>query len=208
MDADASDDGLTARLLPGIQMTEGFEQMLSGRQPAAECLKPSPFSDVVTVLGSGPAAPRLVTGAARLRAARALLAQARASFDLVIVDCPALLQIADATELVNAVDAAIIVVNPDDSIPDHLEMADWLTQCRSDVIGYVYNRAQTRSPSTRHRGGVSATRTRLAGPSRLRRCPGGRQPLEQSQQPQELKSTCRRPPSQPGSKRRRLLGPA
>ena len=115
---------------------------------------------MITVLGSGPAAPRLVTGAARLRAARALLAQARASFDLVIVDCPALLQIADATELVNAVDAAIIVVNPDDSIPDHLEMADWLTQCGSDVIGYVYNRAQMRSPSTRHRGGVSATRTR------------------------------------------------
>jgi Mrp family chromosome partitioning ATPase len=158
VDADAADDGLTARLLPGIQRSEGFEQILSGRRPSPESLEPSPFNDAITVLGSGPAAPRLVMGAGRLRAMRALLAQARASFDLVIVDCPALLQVADATELVNAVDAAIIVVNPDDSIPDHLEMADWLTQGRSDVIGYVYNRAQMRSPSTRHRGGVSATR--------------------------------------------------
>jgi len=158
VDADAADDGLTARLLPGIQRSEGFEQILSGRRPSPESLEPSPFNDAITVLGSSPAAPRLVTGTARLRAARALLAQARASFDLVIVDCPALLQVADATELVNAVDAAIIVVNPDDSIPDHLEMADWLTQGGSDVIGYVYNRAQMRSPSTRHRGGVSATR--------------------------------------------------
>jgi len=184
VDADAADDGLTARLLPGIQRSEGFEQILSGRRPSPESLEPSPFNDAITVLGSGPAAPRLVTGAARLRAARALLAQARASFDLVIVDCPALLQVADATELVNAVDAAIIVVNPDDSIPDHLEMADWLTQGGSDVIGYVYNRAQMRSPSTRHRGGVSATRpTPQVRPDFADAQPGD-DSREQSQQPQ------------------------
>ena len=156
VDADAADDGLTARLLPGIHQSEGFEQILSGRRPCPESLEPSPFNDAITVLGSSPATPRLVTGAARLSAARALLAQARASSDLVIVDCPALLQVADATELVNAVDAAIIVVNPGDPLSDHLEMADWLTQGGSDVIGYVYNRAQMRSPSTRHRGAVSA----------------------------------------------------
>ena len=184
VDADAADDGLTARLLPGIQISEGFEQILSGRRPSPESLKPSPFNDAITVLGSGPAAPRLVTGAARLRAARALLAQARASFDLVIVDCPALLQVADATELVNAVDAAIIVVNPDDSIPDHLEMADWLTQGGSDVIGYVYNRAQMRSPSTRHSGGVSASRpTRQVRPDFADAQPWD-DSREQSQQPQ------------------------
>ena len=115
------------------------------------------------------------------------LPRLRASFDLVIVDCPALLQIADATELVNAVDAAIIVVNPDDSIRDHLEMADWLTQCRSDVIGYVYNRAQMRSPSTRHRGGVSATRTHEQAsqvPLNFADMQQGDDSLEQLQQPQ------------------------
>ena len=63
VDADAADDGLTARLLPGIQRSEGFEQILSGWRPSPESLEPSPFNDAITVLGSGPAAPRLVTGA-------------------------------------------------------------------------------------------------------------------------------------------------
>ena len=159
VDADASDDGLTARLLPGIEPTEGFEQILSEGQLSAECLKPSPLNDAIAVIGSSPAAPRLVTGATRLRAARRLFAQSMGSFDIVLVDCRALLQVADATEVANAVDAAIIVVNPDDRIPDHLETADWLRQSGSDIIGYLYNRAHMRSPSTRHRGGVPAGRT-------------------------------------------------
>jgi Mrp family chromosome partitioning ATPase len=164
VDADTADDGLTARLLPGIQMTEGFEQILSGRLPSAECLKPSPFHDAITVIGSSPAAPRLVTGAALLRAARRLFAQSMGSFDIILVDCPALLQVADATEVANAVDAAIIVVNPHDRIPDHLETAGWLTRTGSDVIGYFYNRAKMPSPSTRHKGGVSVARMHLQAP--------------------------------------------
>ncbi|MGH3217607.1 MAG: AAA family ATPase [Streptosporangiaceae bacterium] len=170
VDADPADDGLAAKLLPGIQMSDGFEQVLSGRRAAAECLKRSPFNDAITVLGSSPSTPRLVTGAARLKAARVLLAQARKTFDIVLIDCPALLQVADATELVNAADVAIIVVDSDDRIPDHLEMADWLTRGSSDVIGYFYNRAQMRSSGARRmRGGsvarpvVSQARPDLAG---------------------------------------------
>ena len=164
VDADTADDGLTARLLPGIQMTEGFEQVLSGRRPSAECLMPSPFNDAITVIGSSPAAPRLVTGAALLRAARRLFAQSMGSFDIVLVDCPALLQVADATEVANAVDAAIVVVNPDDRIPDHLETAGWLMRSGSDVIGYFYNRAKMRSSSRRYKGGVSVARKHPQAP--------------------------------------------
>jgi len=157
VDADATDYGLTAQLLPGIPITGGFEQVLSGQRALAECVETSPFNDAITVIGSGPPAQRRVTGAARLRAARALLAEAKTSFDIVLIDCPALLQVADATELVNAADAAIIVVNPNEPIPDHLEMADWLTQGGSDVIGYLYNRAQVRL-SARHRRDGSSVR--------------------------------------------------
>ena len=184
VDADAADDGLTARLLPGIQMTEGFEQILSGRRAFAECLKPSPLNHAITVIGSSPAAPRLIRGAARLRAARALLADARANFDIVLIDCPALLQVADAAELVSAVDAAIIVANPDDRIGDHLEMAEWLTRGRSDVIGYLYNRAQMRSSGARHRRDGSVVRP----VQQVRPNGAGAQPWndspQQSQQPQ------------------------
>jgi Mrp family chromosome partitioning ATPase len=158
VDADAADDGLTARLLPGIQINEGFEQILSGGQASAECLKLSPLNDAITVMGSSPAERRLVTGAARLQATHALLAKARAGFGIVLIDCPALLQVADAIELVNAVDAAIVIVNPDDQIPDHVEMADWLRRDGSDTIGYLYNRAQMRSLGVRHRHSGSAAR--------------------------------------------------
>jgi Mrp family chromosome partitioning ATPase len=156
VDGDAADGGVTARLLPGIRVTEGFEQILSGQRGFAECVEPSPYNSAITVLGYAPATQRLVTGAARLRAAQALLAQAKTTFDIVLIDCPALLQVADATELVNAADAAIIVVNPGERIPDHLEMVDWLKQAGPDVIGYLYNRAPVRSHSARHRRGGSA----------------------------------------------------
>lgn len=150
VDADAADGGLTARLLPGIAITEGFEQVLGGQLAFADGVRPSPLNDAITVLGSGPAAARLVTGAARSRAAYALLAEARASFGIVLIDCPALLQVADATELVSAADTAIIVVNPDERIPDHLEMAGWLKSSGSDIAGYLYNRAPLRSHVARY----------------------------------------------------------
>ena len=158
VDADAADGGLTARLLPGIPITEGFEQILGGQRTLSECIQPCPFNDAIAVLGSDPAVPRQVTGAARSRAARALLVKAKASFEIVLIDSPALLEVADATELVNAADAAIIVVNPNERIQDHVEMVDWLKSSGSDVVGYLYNRAQMRSYVSRHRRDGSVAR--------------------------------------------------
>jgi hypothetical protein len=56
------------------------------------------------------------------------------------------------------VDPARFVVNPDDRIPDHLETADWLTRGGSEIIGYLYNRAQMRSHVARHRRGGQVAR--------------------------------------------------
>lgn len=145
VDADTGENRLTAQLLPGIAITEGFEEVLDGRRALSDCVKFSPFNPAVAVLGSSPATPRNLTGAARSRAAAALLAEAKSRFDIVLIDSPALLQVADATELVSAADATIIVVNPDERIPDHLEMVDRLKPIRSDVVGYLYNRAPGRS---------------------------------------------------------------
>jgi Mrp family chromosome partitioning ATPase len=82
----------------------------------------------------------------------ALLAEAKSRFDIVLIDSPALLRVADAAELVSAADAAVIVVNPSDRIADHLEMADRLKQSKTDVVGYLYNRAPAR-PYAAHHGG-------------------------------------------------------
>ena len=102
VDADTGDGGLTARLLPGIQANGGLEQVLAGELPLPHCIQPSPLSAAVAVLGSGPALHPRVTGAARSKAASALLATAKSSFDVVLIDSPGLLQVADATELVGA----------------------------------------------------------------------------------------------------------
>ena len=126
VDADAGDGDLTARLLPGTPADGGLEQVLAGQQPLANCIQPSPLNGAVAVLGSAPAPQRRVTGAARSKAASALLTTAKPSFDVVLIDSPALLQVADATELVNASDAAIIVLSPNELIRDHLEMVDRL----------------------------------------------------------------------------------
>jgi Mrp family chromosome partitioning ATPase/capsular polysaccharide biosynthesis protein len=159
VDADTAWDGdLTARLLPAHTTASGFEQVLSGQRELADCIQPSTFNGAVAVLGSGPAAQRRVTGAARSKAARALLAEAKATFDVVLVDSPALLQVADATELVDASDAAIIVLSPNDLIRDHLEMLDRLKLIGSDVVGYIYNRAPMSAHLGRYRHNGSSAR--------------------------------------------------
>jgi Mrp family chromosome partitioning ATPase len=141
VDADAGDGDLTARLLPETSVQNGLEQVLAGQIPLARCTKPSPLNGAVAVLGSGPVLQRRVTGAARSKAASDLLLTATSIFDVILIDSPAFLQVADATELVDASDAAIIVLSPDELIRDHLEMVDRLKLIGSDIVGYIYNRA-------------------------------------------------------------------
>lgn len=181
VDADASPDGLTARLLPGVQLTDGFEQALDGWRSLAECVRPSPLSHAVAVLPSGPPSTRRLTGAARSRAVSALLAEARSRFDIVLVDCPALLRVADAADLVSAADAVVIVANPGDRIAGHLEMAERLKPIRSDVVGYLYNRAPARSYAAHHGGPMA----RLA--------PGTREALVTARPPDDESRTVPQP---------------
>jgi Mrp family chromosome partitioning ATPase len=151
VDADTTDGGVTAQLLPGISVTQGFEQVLCGQLMLVDCVQPSPLNDALAVLGSVSATRRPLTSPARSGAARALLAEATRSFDIVIIDAPALLEVADAAELADAADAAIIVVSSDDRIPDHLQLVNWLKSTPSHVVGYVYNRAQMRPHGSRLR---------------------------------------------------------
>jgi Mrp family chromosome partitioning ATPase len=150
VDADTADDDLTAQLLPGTPAIDGFEQVLAGQRALADCVQPSPLNSSVAVLGSGPATPWRVRGAARSKAAGMLLAEAKASFDVVLIDSPALLEASDAAELVDASDAAIIVLGPNELIRDHLDMVDRLKLIGSDLVGYIYNRAPTRPHLSRH----------------------------------------------------------
>ena len=150
VDADAAGGGLATRLLRGTRAVGGLEEVLAGRLALADSIQPSPFSAAVAVLGCGPG-PSLVTGAARAKAAGALLAEAKASFDLVLIDGPALLPTAGAAELVGACDTAITVISPGEPVSDHAEMAGRLSLIGTDVIGCIYTQAPERASLPRLR---------------------------------------------------------
>jgi Mrp family chromosome partitioning ATPase len=151
VDADPSEGGLTALLLPGIPASGGLEQVLAGELPLPHCIQPSPLSKQVGVLGPGPAWHAHVTGAARSKAASALFERAKSSFEVVLIDSLGLLQVADATELVGASDAAIIVLGPHEMMRDHAETVDRLNLIGSDVVGYIYDGAPMPAPLARYR---------------------------------------------------------
>ena len=165
VDADAAGDDVTARLLPRVPTADGFEQVLAGQRALADCVLPSPFNHAVAVLGSGPATPSRVSGMARSKAAEMLFAEARACYDVVLIDTPALEQEADATGLVHASDAAVVVVNPNELIRVHAEMAARLAAAGADVAGYIYNRAPRgpRHPRNRHPGASARPVSRPPG---------------------------------------------
>jgi Mrp family chromosome partitioning ATPase len=150
VDADADGD-LTARLLPGIPAADGLEQVIAGQRALPNCTRPSRLNGALGVLGPGWAAPHRVTGRARSKAVGELLAEAKEAVGLVLIDSPALLQVADAVELVGASDAVIIVLSPNELIRDHLEMVDRLNLIGVDVVGCIYNRAPMRPRFARHR---------------------------------------------------------
>jgi Mrp family chromosome partitioning ATPase len=159
VDADAGDGSLTTRLLLGSTAEEGgLEQVLAEQRPLAACIHPSPLNDAVAVLGAGPAPHRRVTGAARAKAASALLATAKSSFDIVLIDSPGLLKVADAAELVSASDAAIIVLGPGELTRDHVETMDRLRLIGSDVVGYIYDGMPMSAPRARYQHSGSSGR--------------------------------------------------
>jgi len=182
VDANTGDGDLTARLLSGTPTGGSFEQVLAGQQALASCIQPSPLNGAVAVLGSGPAPQRPVTGAARSKAASALLALAKESFDVVLIDSPAVLQVANATEMVDASDAAIIVLSPNELIRDHLEMVDRLKLIGSDVVGYIYNRAPMPPPLAHYQRNGSSARPMDPRAAALP-TPSGSRPLDGESSP-------------------------
>jgi Mrp family chromosome partitioning ATPase len=143
VDADAGE--LTMLLLPDDGSADGFAQVLADQCAAVDCIRRSPWNTEVAVLGSSPLPGRSVTGAAYANAMRRLLAEVGGSYDLVLVDSPPLLQVAEATELVGASDVVVVVVGAQDLVRDHDQLVDRLELIGSEVIGYVFDRAGSRS---------------------------------------------------------------
>jgi hypothetical protein len=88
----------------------------------------------------GYARPRQPSDVSYPEAVAMLIASAKDSFDLVLIDSPAVLNTATAVELVHDSDAAVLVLGPGESVDDHVAVAERLDQVDSGVVGYVYRR--------------------------------------------------------------------
>jgi Mrp family chromosome partitioning ATPase len=159
VDANVGSGDLAARLLPGIPADGGMEHVIAGQRELADLMRPSPLNSAVSVLRAGPPPQRRVTGAARSRAVSALLATAKSDFDVVLVDSPALLEVADATELVDASDAVVIVLSPGELVQDHVDMVDRLKFIGADIAGYIYNRSPMQTRVARYQRNGSSDRS-------------------------------------------------
>lgn len=140
VDADTGAGGLTDLLLPGSPPTDGFGQVVAGRCVVSDCVEASPLNAGVAVLPAGYARLRQPSDVPYPEAVAKLIAEAKESFDLVLIDSPALLHAATAVELVHDADAAVLVLGPGESVEDHVTMAARLDQVDSDVVGYIYRR--------------------------------------------------------------------
>ncbi|MFG1813046.1 Wzz/FepE/Etk N-terminal domain-containing protein [Kribbella sp. NPDC049174] len=138
VDADATKGALTGLLLPGSPPADGFEQVVAGCLPVSDCIEPSPLNADVTVLRAGPARVNRTTGQAYSEAVEKVIAEAKASFGLVLIDSPALLRVANAIELVQDADASVVVLGPGEPVQDHVTMVERLDEVDSDLVGYVY----------------------------------------------------------------------
>ena len=154
---DAEPDGhvLTGLLLPDCGPGDGLAQVLSGQLPAAACIEPSPLHERVAVLGSGETTSTRVTGAAYGKAMREVLEEAKAEFDVVLVDSAPFQRVASASELVDVSDAAVVVLGPEDGVREHMDMVDRLDRLGATVVGYVFRHMR------RHRTGLVTYLRRL-----------------------------------------------
>ncbi len=138
--------GLSGLLLPGAT-PEGFRRVLAGEGALQDFARPSPLNTAVKVLGADSGNSTRVTGAAYTEAIGKLIAQAADDgHDVVLVDSPAFLEMADAPALAAAANAAVvIVVGADDLIKDHVLVGQRLEMVESHVLGFVYGHRPVRS---------------------------------------------------------------
>ena len=101
----------------------------------------------IDVLGSGPipSNPSELLGSARMTA---MLAELAAGHDVVIIDAPPVLPVADALVLVSEVDAVVLVAKVGETTRDRLKQAsDAVLQVHGNLVGIVPNSVVQREDS-------------------------------------------------------------
>jgi Mrp family chromosome partitioning ATPase len=131
IDADPLDGALTRLLLT-------VRQVPRGKGP----FQTSPLCEGLAVLPAGEGTWAGRTGASYARAMSGLLDEAKQEFDVIVIDGPSLLEAANAAEIADVSDAAVVVLGLDESVRDHFEMVDRLDEIGTLVVGCIIRKGR------------------------------------------------------------------
>jgi receptor protein-tyrosine kinase len=126
-----------------VSDSSGFTSVLLGTHDLDEAIVSAPDTPGLHVLAAG---PRPANPAELLRGARAheLIRRMRSDFDIVIIDSPPVLPVADALVLAGEVDATLVVAGAHETTRRRLRRAlESLRQVDAKLIGTVLNGVET-----------------------------------------------------------------
>jgi capsular exopolysaccharide synthesis family protein len=133
----------------GVDVERGLEDVLSGRCGIADAIVRSPLRDDLSGLdligpGEGDGDPQLLLNSARLQEIFQVL---RKSYDLIVVDSPPLIPVADASSLIPLCDAVILAVMAGVTTKHHLNRARELClSLGTRILGIVVGNVQEAAP--------------------------------------------------------------
>jgi capsular exopolysaccharide synthesis family protein len=129
----------------GRSETPGFTSVLLGQEELQNAIQPVRNAPGLSLLGSGPIPPNPIELVASDKAAETFRVLA-ANFDIVLIDSPPLLPVADALVLSNYADAVLTVVMVGQTTRAQVERAtELLAQADARPTGIVLNRVIRRS---------------------------------------------------------------
>jgi len=125
----------------GYSSDSGLSTLLTGQADLGDVLQATSTANLDLIpSGQTPSNPNMLLGS---EAMSELLAALKSQVDVVVIDTPAYLAVADATSLAMLVDGVILVASRGDvRRQDILEMRRQLEAIRSNLIGVVINRAE------------------------------------------------------------------
>jgi len=123
----------------GLDHEVGFTSILLGDSTVADAMQQVPGVPRLYLLASGPIPPNPSEMLASERAGELLKSLAKHA-DVVLIDCPPVLPVTDATVLAHRIDASLLVVNAGNTKQASLRRAvELLRQVESPLVGIVIN---------------------------------------------------------------------
>ncbi|MDQ4144935.1 MAG: polysaccharide biosynthesis tyrosine autokinase [Actinomycetota bacterium] len=127
----------------GVSNTVGFTSVLLGEVSLGAAIQEAPNEPRLRVLASGPLPPNPSELLSSARAAE-LLSVLREHVDIVLIDCPPVLPVTDATVLADRVDATLLVVTAGSTTRKQVSRTvEILRQVNAPLIGAVLNGVST-----------------------------------------------------------------